>query len=358
MKNSNPGRNRQHARHKGRPLVLHGPCNDFVVVPLHVVQRSELARRDRIFLLMVLESFADEEAGQQRRQQHGHKVGSAQRDGHGNRQRANELAYAAGNQQQRHKRRDDGQRRGQHGNGHLRGAPLCRLVDRHFPVQQPHIVVDNYDGIVHHHAQHYNQRRDRHLLQLDATGVQHAEGHGHRDRNGNRRHQRHTQRQQQHGHQDDGDDGNPELLKKIADAFGNHARLVRHQVQFHVRRQSRLNTLQRGAQGIAEVHDVVALVHLHRQQNRLLAVEARIFGGVLVHPLYIGQIADGYRLAGRRDIDHKMANLVFGLECPAGFNRHLTLLGRHAAGILHCVASLQRLHHSQRIHGILREPFR
>ena len=123
-----------------------------------MVQRRQFARLAVIFQAVIHESLADEEARHQRRQQHGHNVGGAQRNGHGNRQRADEFAHGARQQQQRNKRRDDGQRRGQHRNRHLRRAPLRGLVQRHLAVQQFHVVVHNHDGVVHHHPQHHNQR--------------------------------------------------------------------------------------------------------------------------------------------------------------------------------------------------------
>ena len=71
-----PNHNSQHAGHQNQLLVLHGPRDDLVVVPLHVVQRSDFARRTRIFLLVIPEPLADKKARQERRQQHGHNVGS------------------------------------------------------------------------------------------------------------------------------------------------------------------------------------------------------------------------------------------------------------------------------------------
>ncbi len=195
-------------------------------------------------------------------------------------------------------------------------------------------------------------------MQFDAIGVQCSEGHGHRNRNGDGGDQSYPQRQQQHGHQNHSDYGDAELAEEIADAVGNDFRLVRHHVQLHIRRQRRLDVLQRRAQRIAEVHDVVALVHLDRQQNGLFVVEARILGGVFVDPLDIGHVADVNRLPRRRNIHHHLPYLVFGLKAAAGFDRHLVLAGRHAARKLHSIAPLQRAHHVHRIYAILRQPFR
>ena len=53
-------------------------------------------------------------------------------------------------------------------------------------IEQFDVVVRDHDGVVHHHAEHDNQRGDRHLMQFDAEGVQQAEGRGdgHRNRHG------------------------------------------------------------------------------------------------------------------------------------------------------------------------------
>ena len=121
-----------------------------------------------------------------------------ERDRHGQRQRANELAGGARKHQERQERTDDGQGRGKHGNRKLGGAAPCRFLTIHAVIEQLDVVIRDHDGVVHHHPEHHDQRGDRHLVQFDAEGVQQAEGRRDGHRNRHRGNQRHAERQQQH----------------------------------------------------------------------------------------------------------------------------------------------------------------
>ena len=135
----------------------------------------------------------------------------------------------------------------------------------------------------------------------------------------------------------------------------NHLRLIRHQIQLHVRGKGRLKLFQLGAHRVAEVNDVVAFVHFHREQNGLFAVAARILTRILVDARHIGHVAHVNRLPGGRNIHSYLANLILGRETAAGFEGYFVAAGRHTACILNRIATRERLHDPKRVDGILRQ---
>ena len=66
----------------------------------------------------------------------------------------------------------------------LVGPPPGGLDGRIAGGEVPFYGVAGHDGIVHQEAERQDEGRDRHLLQVDAEQVDHAEGHGQRDRDG------------------------------------------------------------------------------------------------------------------------------------------------------------------------------
>ena len=138
-------------------------------------------------------------------------------------------------------------------------------------IEQFDVVIRDHDGVVHHHPKHHNQCGDRHLVQFDAESVQQAEGrrNGHRNRHGGN--QRHTERQQQHRDQDHRGDGDPKLADKTLHAVRDHRGLVGNEIDLQVGWQKRTQGIQGSVKLLAEVHDVVAFLHLHREQHRPFA---------------------------------------------------------------------------------------
>ena len=138
-------------------------------------------------------------------------------------------------------------------------------------IEQFDVVIGDHDGIVDHHPEHDNQRRNRDLVQLDAESVQQAEGrrNGHRNRHGGN--QGHAERQQQHRYQNHGSDGYPELANEVLHAVGDDRGLVRNEIDLQIGRQQRAQVIQRSVKLLAEIDDIVAFLHLHREQNGALA---------------------------------------------------------------------------------------
>ena len=347
---------RQSQRHR-QWLAMHEEDDRPVVDRLQPVQRSRLARGSGRAGRAIVKPLTDEEPAQQRRQQHGDYEGYRERHGHRDRQSSNELPHRTRENQQRQERSDDRQRRRKHRHHHLAHRLPGSLAPRYAAVQAIHIVVRDDDGVVHHNAEHYNQGRDRNLVQLNANRVQNAERGADSHRNGHRRNHGDAKRQQNDGHQNDRANGEQKLAPQVGHALLHHGRLVGHQVEMDVRRQNRLERVEDVADLLAKLHDVPPLLHLDRKQNGRLAVVSYDEGGVLIAPFHIGEVADINRLPGSRNVHQHTADLVFRGEQARRSQRHLDRLGVQAPGAPDDVSLLQRLNHAQRIGEVLRQPF-
>ena len=74
-----------------------------------------------------------------------------------------------------------------------------------------------------------------------------------------------------YGHDNHRCDGYPELADKVLHALGDNRGLVRNEIDLQIGRQQRTQAIQRSVKLLAEVHDVVAFLHLHREQNGAFA---------------------------------------------------------------------------------------
>ena len=133
----------------------------------------------------------------------------------------------------------------------------------------------------------------------------------------------------------------PNSRVKSLHALGDDARLVGDELQLHIGRQRGLHARQGFVQLLAELYDIVSLVHLDREQDGRFAADACILGRVLVDALHIGKIAQVDGLSGRRHIDHDLPDLLFGLERAIGLDGKLAVSAGNAAAKHDGVAALQ-----------------
>src|SRR6201993_3403006 len=108
-------------------------------------------------------------------------------------------------------------------------------------------------------------------------------------------------------------------------------------------------------QVLAKLDDVVALVHLDREQDRRFTANPRIIGRVFVDAVDAGDVAKVHGLPGLGNIDHDVADLIFGLERGAGLDLHLGVTGRHAAGVFDRVSALKGLRYILWVDAVLRQ---
>ena len=161
---------------------------------------------------------------------------------------------------------------------HLQAASILR----HLVVQELHVVVGDDDGVVHHDPQDHDQRRDGDLVQCDPQRVHHAERPAQGHRYGQGRDEGDAERKKEERDQDDGADGQQELVAQIRDPLLDDLRLVGDEVDLHVRRKEDLEPLEDLFQLLAELDDIFPLLHLDGKQEAGVAVVADHEVGVLV----------------------------------------------------------------------------
>ncbi len=128
-------------------------------------------------------------------------------------------------------------------------------------------------------------------MKFDAEGVQQTERRGDGHWNGHRRNQSHAEGQQRERDQNHRGDGDAELADKVFHALSHHLGLIRNHVDLQVGRKQRAQAIESSVKFLSEIHDIVALLHLDREQDGALAPGARILRGVLVHAPDLGKVA-------------------------------------------------------------------
>ena len=223
----------------------------------------------------LLDGFLSAKGNQQNRnhnqshEQRGHQV-----DGNRNGEVVQEIAFLSGAcEQQRKENGADAGRSQQHGHKVGRNAAAGGMPAAYSLVQVFQITVDDDDRIVHDHAEHYDQGRQRNRIEWDADQIHDAHRDKRRYGNGGRGYQRGTQREENHHRENDDCHRNKQVAQKRIDTGTDYTGLVANGVDGHVVRQfGGLHLRQQVLHVLTVLHDVVSRQHFQRNDDAAMPV--------------------------------------------------------------------------------------
>ena len=173
--------------------------------------------------------------------------------------------------------------------GIFRGIALAEIFQ---------IAVDDHDGVVDNHAQHHDECRQCHYVQLNARHIHDSHRYKGAEWDGDTGHNGRAQGEEHHHDENDDDHRDNEVAQEVADAQCHHLWLVGNAGDGDVVGQllSRKAT-EHTFYFLAVLHHVVARRHFHRQQHAGVSVlfYATALRVVLAH--HTGYIANTGHLA-------------------------------------------------------------
>ncbi len=278
------GRHHQHQAEQGNPpRTFQRKAHPMLI---EINQASEAARQRRVLgneqfffrvKLRVCGHFnilaPDEVLAERRRPGKSKGQRSEQRHADRDGQRAEEHAGHARNCNQREKH-DDGRNRGA---DQRRGNLAQRAADGLDPalsgVAMQGDVLHHHDGIINHQPDRGCQSTQRHQVESLVEHLEGDEGHQHRDRNHQARHQRTSPVVQKQHHDERGENqANQDRVAHAGDGSGDDLRLIVERLNMDSRRQRRANVLDLGVHLIGYLDRVGVGLAVDAQQNRGLAV--------------------------------------------------------------------------------------
>jgi hypothetical protein len=130
------------------------------------------------------------------------------------------------------------------------------------------------DRVVHEQAEREHQRAERNLVQADVEVMHDREGHREHERDRHRHHQARAEAEREEAHQQHDRHRLGEHLHELADRLAHRVRLVGDLAQCHARGQRGLQACELRLQRLAELDDVAAVLHRHRDADGVFAHEA------------------------------------------------------------------------------------
>jgi hypothetical protein len=305
-------------------------------------QPRHRAKRDVAVLGLSLEHVAGEERDQGQR----HEQRREDRHDHGDRHAANELTGVSGEEQQRHEREHQRRRAAEHSDADLPGGLDRRLARALAHAQPARDVLGHHDRIVDQQAERDHEPDDAELVQREPEIAQRgdADRQRHRDRDHHQQRGAQPQRDQRDQDQDDRDE---EVALEAAEPMGDVLRLIVGGLERHPGRQPRRRLGRRGGHPIADIEDVLALVHRDRDQRGALSVVAEPVGLRRIDDPCAGHVAQVDEVA-RAAADHGALELRERGERAAGLHVEPTLaevdIAPRDAGVatLQCADELSR----------------
>ncbi|MDW8468283.1 MAG: hypothetical protein RML56_03985 [Burkholderiales bacterium] len=229
-----------------------------------------------------------------RRERERHEQRHEHAEGHHHRERAQELAGDAGDEDHRREDRHQRERRRDHREGDL-AASLHRRLKRvgDQPLAVAVDVFEHHDRVVHHHAHEQQQREQRHRVERQTEEVHHRDRAEERHRDRGRDDERRAQAPQE---QPDDERGKERAFDQVRaqrlDHLADEHRVVLHVVQLQSRRKLRPDL---GLDPLAHARDDLDGVRVRHlddaDADRRLAVEARKLPEVRQAVLDLGDVA-------------------------------------------------------------------
>lgn len=176
---------------------------------------------------------------------------------------------------QRHRqeaRRGD-ERPCQHGERARLVCPLCRLHAVRSLLELHLHHLDDDDRVIHEKPQRYDERAQRHDMEVDALVRHEEEGRAHHHGHAQGEHQSAPEPQREEAHRHDDHQCFHERLREFPDGVVHHLRLVRHELHGEPRREVPLHFLRRSGEIFPQLQVVPAGRHGHRHAHCRTAVE-------------------------------------------------------------------------------------
>ena len=311
-------RHRGDAERDGEPSVAEGPHQNAPVEALHAV--GEAAVRG-----VLPGRTGDDEHLEEGNHHHGQQQRYHQVDGNRPREVGDEVAHDALHGEEDGVEDDADAEGGQQQRGEeLAGALDGRIPARIAPSEVVEVAVDDHNRVVDNHAQHDNQRGERHRVERDAAGVHQPHGDEGREGDGDGCHDGRAPREEEHHHHDDDGHGDEQVAQERRDGVADDLRLVGDARHVDVRRKHLLGERVEHLVDLAPVlHDVVSVAHLHREQHAAVAVVEDVAVGVVVSTLDARHIAYAEHVALGVAPDDLVGNLLLAAQRRGEVDRGL-----------------------------------
>ena len=227
---------------------------------------------------------------------------------HRDRQRADVAARAAGQEEQRHEREDEGRRRAQDRDPDLLGREDRRLRARVPGAPVAGDVLDHHDRIVDQEAERDHHPHDRQLVESEAGPGERRHRHRERQRNRDHDHERRAAAKRQQG-QEHKAECDEEVLAQPPEAMGNVRRLIEPAVQRDTGRQCPLELIEPRVDAVAHGADGCARPLRRGDEDGAPAVEPCPVCRVGRSPADVSHVAHVHQPAVAA-ADHGAAHLV------------------------------------------------
>ena len=243
-----------------------------------------------------------------------------------------EAAHLPRHEGERHEDRDQRDRGGEHGEGHLPRA-LDRGDERALAIFDAALdVFEHHDGVIHHEADGQEQRQQGQRVERKTPGADQHERAYQRHRDGDRGDERGAEAAQeeqddQH-HEAERDD---QRVHHFADRGPDKERVIRAHEDLHPFGQGRADLVDLGADGLGNLQRVGLALALHGNADRVAAIAAGdggIIGNAGFDP---GDVAEADRVA-RDPVEHHIAEVVDALQAAVEPDAQLAVLRGHFAG--------------------------
>ena len=293
------------ARKHHRPSVAHGPAEQSRVARVEGVESALDGVIKRAEGLGRFALQAQQTRAKHRRQREGSHGGNDHDDAHHPAQLFEEHAGHARDHRQGEEHGDHRQRGGDDRDGHLVCAMYSRLRRRRAALDVGRNVLQDHDGVVHHHTDGDRKRRERDDVDRVARDGQIDERGDEREWDGDRNDQRGppaTEKEEDDKH--DEEQGVEHRLREAVDGLEDVLRRVPDDAQLHVGRQVLLQLGQLGEYLLSDVDGVGAGLLLYDDRTAADGVRVSLLRAFLHgvdHPRHVAQV--DVRTADRPDYD-------------------------------------------------------
>ena len=223
----------------------------------------------------------------------------------------------------------------------------CRIPSAVALVKIFKIAVENHDGIIYHHSEHDNQSGKGYGVERNAAHIHYSHRDERAERHGDAGNDGCAPRKQQEHHDDDDNHRLDKVHHEVAYAVSYHLALVGYADDRHIFRQFvGCEIVEHLLHVLSVFNDVVALNHLERQQNALVAIVVYSAAACVVFALYGGYVLHAHNLAVRSAEDNLVLNLLFACKIRLDVYRHVLFESADAAAHSGQSGRLHSLHYS------------